>query len=30
MVRLVAVGTPEEISNVEDSYTGYYLNKILK
>ena len=27
---IIGVGTPEEICNIENSYTGYYLNKILK
>ncbi|MDO5569338.1 MAG: excinuclease ABC subunit UvrA [bacterium] len=27
---IVATGSPEEISNNKDSYTGYYLSKILK
>ena len=27
--KIIATGTPEEISNVEDSYTGQYLKKIL-
>ncbi|MDY6012974.1 excinuclease ABC subunit UvrA [Clostridium sp.] len=27
---IVGVGTPEEICDIENSYTGYYLNKILK
>ena len=26
---VVAVGTPEEVSTVKESYTGYFLNKIL-
>ena len=26
---VVAVGTPEEVSKVKESYTGYFLNKIL-
>ena len=26
---IVAKGTPEEVANVEGSYTGKYLNKIL-
>ena len=26
---IVATGTPEEVSMVEKSYTGYYLNKVL-
>ena len=28
--QVIAVGTPEEIANVEESYTGNYLKKILK
>ena len=27
--QVIATGTPEEIAQVEDSYTGYYLDKIL-
>lgn len=27
---IVGTGTPEEICNIKDSYTGYYLRKILK
>ncbi len=27
--RIVAVGTPEKVSQVKGSYTGYYLNKLL-
>ena len=28
--NIIATGTPEEISNVSNSYTGYYLKDILK
>ena len=28
--RIVATGTPEEVSKVKESYTGQFLNKILK
>ncbi len=28
--RIIATGTPEEVAKVEKSYTGQYLNKILK
>ncbi|MGN1378940.1 MAG: excinuclease ABC subunit UvrA [Bacilli bacterium] len=28
--KIVATGTPEEVAKVKKSYTGYYLNKILK
>jgi excinuclease ABC subunit A len=27
---LIACGTPEEVSRIENSYTGYYLSKLLK
>ena len=27
---LVATGTPEEIANNNESYTGYYLKRVLK
>ena len=27
---VVGVGTPEEIAAIEESYTGYYLKKILE
>ncbi len=28
--RIVAEGTPEKVARIEGSYTGYYLNKVLK
>ena len=28
--KIVATGTPEEVAKIKKSYTGYYLNKILK
>jgi excinuclease ABC subunit A len=28
--RIIAAGTPEDIAQVEDSYTGMYLRRILK
>lgn len=28
--NVIAVGTPEEVANVKDSYTGQYLKKVLK
>ena len=28
--KLVATGTPEEVSNNKNSYTGQYLKKVLK
>ncbi len=27
---VIATGTPEEVSNNKDSYTGYYLKKVLE
>ncbi|MDK6784151.1 excinuclease ABC subunit UvrA, partial [Enterococcus faecalis] len=27
---IVATGTPEEVAKVKDSYTGYYLKRVLK
>jgi len=27
---VVATGTPEEVAKVKDSYTGYYLKRVLK
>jgi excinuclease ABC subunit A len=27
---VLATGTPEEIAEVEESYTGYYLKRVLK
>ena len=28
--KIIATGTPEEVAKVKDSYTGYYLKRVLK
>ena len=28
--KIIATGTPEEVAKNPSSYTGYYLNKVLK